>query len=130
MKELENIVPYMWLQPKENNVKAKITGIIPAGSDIAHPYYRYKVEFETGEQIVLKDTVLKMLFSDLGVVGDFKDTFEEACEKSKVDATNDIIDDERAELIEKAKKLGIKSPQLYKDLDRLKAKIEQVELME
>lgn len=128
MDKLETIIPYMWMTPKESDIKAKITGIIPAGSDFSHPYTRYKVEFEGGEQIVLKDTVLKFLFKDLNILGTYTETFDETNKRlNQEKPKKEIVSDERDILIEKAKSLGVKSPHLIKDLDKLKLKIEQAE---
>ena len=116
MKELETITPFMWLEPKKSDVKAKVTGIIPAGSDIMYPYMRCKIEFTTGDQLIMKQDLIKMMFNDLELQGTFNETYEQTLEKMPKD-------DEKEVLLAKAKELGIRSAHLM-SIDKLKEKIQ------
>lgn len=125
MKELTEIQPFMWIAPKPNEIKAKISGIIPAGSDTAYPYTRLKVEFETGEIMVMKESLVRQLFQDMEIIGTFKESFEETiarleAEKPKVEEETEEVD--KSVLIAEAKALGIKSPHVM-GIEKLQQKI-------
>ena len=110
--------PYMWLETKKCEFKAKITGINPAGG--VKPYAEYELAFENGQKLVIRQEIIDMLFDYTGIQGDFHKTYEESCAEcaTKVDE-KDILKD-------RAKELGIKGAHLL-SLDKLKEKIVQVE---
>lgn len=77
------IESFNWLKLKQDDeLKIQIIGVIPAGSDANYPFNRYKLRFEHGEQLIVNETVLKMLFSFTGIQAKLKgpseyETFEE-----------------------------------------------------
>ena len=125
---MENVKlePYMWLESKKCEFKAKITCVMPAGG--LKNYAEYELLFENGHKLVLKQEIIDMLFAYTGIQGDFHRTFEETMkELRKNTKKEEPKSDERAELVKKAKELGIKSPHLIKDLNKLREKVLQAQ---
>lgn len=127
MKELEKIEPFMWLQIKPNEVKAKITCVMPAGSDFNHPYNRYEIEFTGGEKLVIKEGLLRDIFGFTGIMGQHNESLNEAL--ARVEKENEekakLADGEKSLLVAEAKELGIKSSHLM-SIEKLKEKITEL----
>lgn len=73
----DKIDPYMWLQVKPSDIKAKITCVIPAGSDSNHPYNRYELDIVGLGKIVMREDLVRALFGYLGITGLFHESLEE-----------------------------------------------------
>ena len=112
---MEVLQPYEWLQVKPCALKAKITTVTPAGG--MEDFATYELTFENGDKVVLKDTIVDLLFERLNVLGYVYETFEQVTER--LGAFENITKDK---LLEEAKELGVKSAHLF-GIDKLKEKI-------
>ena len=77
----EIIESYMWLQPKPNDLKVKITGIHPGGADPFYPESRYKVNIIGLGELVMSKEFIRALFGFTGIIGTHQETFEQSVER-------------------------------------------------
>lgn len=78
----ERIEAYIWAKlKKDDDMVCQIVGITPAGADSNHPYNRYTIEFFGGEKIVLKESVMNMLFAYTGIAGQVKEDYNQAVKR-------------------------------------------------